>query len=276
MTPWTIITYDPTTIMEAIKVPNEATCTCGCTYYTDQGNYKFEHGQCPACVTPKPPFLLRDQCGGCGNPCSADWCPYCEGHSDGEEVAESTRRALVFSTQQQEMLAGQMAARDRVIAELQEGAYELNREILRLKQAAIVNQGDVARFRKLFEGASVSAATLQGQVMRMQDDAARLRKGAAWTLAAIVGAAAAGALGWACWDRLPGWSFQAWCTVVVALAALLLGRRWPRRWPRHKPEFWTMDVTWKHIPTMSPQELPGGNPGSRPTAESTPSNTSTP
>lgn len=193
-------------------------------------------------------------------------CPYCAGFEDGSAEADAARRATEFAVKQQEQAHAMLAARDRVIEEQRN-----EREGCLTQMADLRRQLDLARF-DIRREREISCSLLQrldaaaDEVVRLRDQQARLRTLATRTLAAIVATLAAGALAWCCWDRLPHGSPSTWWTVVLALGALLVGRRWPRRT--------TPDIVWRYPdgvqvrpPVIHAQELPEGSP---------PDNTSSP
>ena len=204
--------------------PTEAACTCGHTYYVDQG--------CPRCAKTVPhPFLLRDQCGTCGLPCSADWCPYCEGCHEGEEATNAARRATEFAVKQQEMLTAQLAARDRIITSLQAVREDDLSEAatLRARIAELARQRDLARADYALASNRLKAAA--DRIIALEDLHTTARRWVARLTLGGVGLAGAGALGWLWWDALhplaaylPG--SRTWAEVAVVLA-LVLVLRWP-------------------------------------------------
>lgn len=181
------------------------------------------------------------RCEECGTAYLESTCPYCAGSEDGEAYADGARRALEFSTKQQEMLGAQLELRDRRIKDL-----EAERECLIEGQLTLRRQRDLAQHDAEMSDRSCARQREMKEdwidrYHELADLHARIRKGATLTLAAIVGTAAAASLGWLCWDRLPGWSpdaIERW-RILVSLAIGALGTH-----------------LW-----LKSKKLPGGNPG---------------
>lgn len=266
--------FSPSAVMLMGYTSAEATCRCGRRYYAGEGD------QCPRCTYEvcrvQAPFLLRDECGACGLPCSNEWCPYCEGVEEGRRDLEVERRRFAASvtqlTDDRRMAANQLELEQRRAERRAATWLEVNR-ILDQQVADLTRQRDLA-LADLAEAEERAATLLQRldkaatEVVRLRDQQAALRTAARRTLVGALTLVAAGGLSWLCWDRLPGWSPTVWSTIAVGLGALLVGRRWRGRVDPgcHVEHITDLEEFNRHLARagftgrVSHKKLPGGSP----------------
>lgn len=198
------------------------TCSCGNSYITEPGRTR-----CYTCAAPKPPITLRDECGACGQPCSGDWCPFCEGLNEGESMAHSAQQALVFQTQQAQMLRDQLAHRDRLIGHLRETREKLFAETSTLKNRQTLLEEERDNMRRWRDYWRDQCSEWQTRYIALRTQQERLRSTARRTLKRGLTLAAGASLAVgihlaAPWPPPPSGT---WPAVAALLVGLLLGMR---------------------------------------------------